>query len=177
MTAGIREITLNDLMSPSGGFWGALQLEEPPVNKGSLSCPVNDVAVFRPRVIAPRGAIVREILELVVKTPTWAEGASDSHPCCQPGWAGLHSLTGPRGMTFVFGGRRTGRNPSGFLYHKKFQPKPHKESWQHFILNSQDFCEKFQFQLVCFPNHPHPRVLNSLWSESVLQHCFVTTPN
>ena len=62
MTAGIPEITLNDLMSPSGGFWGTLQLEESPVYKGSLSDPVT-AAIFRPRGTAPRGAIVRGILE------------------------------------------------------------------------------------------------------------------
>lgn len=37
MTAGIQEITLNDLKSLSGTVWVTLQLEQPPVYKGSLT--------------------------------------------------------------------------------------------------------------------------------------------
>lgn len=62
MTAGIQEITLNDLMSLLGTVWVTLQLEQPPVYKGSLSDPVN-AAVFRPRRTAPRGAIMNDILQ------------------------------------------------------------------------------------------------------------------
>lgn len=62
MTPSIQETTVNDLMAPSGDFWGILQLGKPPVYMGSLSDLVN-AAMFRPRGTAPRGAIMRKIFE------------------------------------------------------------------------------------------------------------------
>lgn len=55
-------MTVNDLMAPSGDFWGILHLGKPLVYMGSLSDLVN-AAMFRPRGTAPQGAIMRKIFE------------------------------------------------------------------------------------------------------------------
>lgn len=94
-----------------------------------------------------------------------------------PGLADLHSLAGPRGMTFVIGGRRVGGNLSDFLHYKKFQPKLYKESCSTFFSEFPGVLWKVSISPNVLLISPYARMFKRLCFKSVLQHCFIITSN
>lgn len=108
-------------------------------------------------------------LSLVVKTPTWAADPQIHIPV-DARLADLQILAVPRGITFVIGGRRVGGNLSHFLHHKKFQPKLHKESWQHFFSDFRGFLWKVAISPNVLLISPYARVFNRLCSAALLHH-------
>lgn len=148
-------------------FWGfriTLQLEEPPLYKGSLSSPVN-AAIFRPRGRGPRGAIMKAILE---------PGGYNT----RLSWGSLRfTLLWSARLSRLAQSRRSWDNDTCLLSITRNCVLNLKKSLGSiFFWTSRVSVKRFSFSWHVFLTSPHPRVFNRVWFDLVLQHCFITTP-